>query len=506
MPDPRLLAPGTLLAQRYEIASVVGRGGMSAVYRASDRRLPKAVWAIKEMWADALAPEDRDEAQRLFEREVTILAALSHPALPRVCDTFSENGKQYMVMEFLEGETLEAVVSRQGPIEVCRALRWAVRLADALAYLHERPEPVVFRDMKPPNVMIMANGDIKVIDFGIARFYSDGKHQDTVPFGTPGFAAPEQYGRAQSDPRVDVYGLGATLHYLLTARDPAETVFHFPPPSSLQAGVPPEVDALLGRALALEPADRFPRMREMQSALQHALAAVEAGLSAPPVTSAPTVPLAAPPPIVPAMPVTAPAAAPGSVPRPSATPSTQPLTSLSQGTSGPAFEQAALDFGTVRRGEVQRLNVRVLGEVDGALVSDSRRWLRCEPRRPRGRDPVIQVTVYTSSLREARTHHGLVTLRDKGGDLHLPVRVTLEPTRVSLLSVLLATVLALTTLVPAAGLGAALLFALQYFTCPLDERPALRPFAFVIAALALCNAVLVAGVVLFMRLRGQPAP
>lgn len=511
MTDTRALAPGTILNQRYEIVALVGQGGMSAVYRASDRRLPTAIWAVKEMWVDALGAHEPDEAADLFAREAALLGGLAHPALPRVGDFFSENGRQYLVMEFLEGETLEALVSRQGPVDVSRAVRWAAQLADALAYLHERPAPIVFRDVKPPNVMVTAAGAVKIIDFGIARIYAAGKQQDTVAFGTPGFAAPEQYGRAQSDARVDVYGLGATLHYLLTARDPAESVFQFSPPSTASQRVPPVVDDIVMRAVALEPDRRFATMRDMEAALQGALVSLTASTS--PSSTATNVPALGP--IDTMMPALGAVSVPPTPRPPADSPTTRPLPSaaiappatpptsarlpLPSSAATPTFEVASLDFGRLRRGDTQRLNVRLLGEVEGVLVSDARRWMRVEPRRVAGCDPVAQVVVYTSSLKEGKSHHAVVTLRTKRGNVQLPVSVAIEPARVGLLSVLLAFALTAGSLVPLLGFVPAMLLAFQYFTCPLDERPALRPFALVTATFALCNAAVVAVAVLVAR-------
>lgn len=515
MTDSRVLAPGTLLADRYEIVARIGQGGMSAVYRASDRRLPTATWAVKEMWADALGPNERDEAAKLFQREATLLAGLAHPALPRVSDFFTENGRQYLVMEFLEGETLEALVTRQGPLDVARAVRWATQLADALAYLHERPDPIIFRDVKPPNVMATAAGAVKLIDFGIARIYTSGKPQDTVAFGTPGFAAPEQYGRAQSDPRADVYGLGATLHYLLTARDPAESVFQFAPPSTAQPSVPPVVDDIVMRAVALEPDRRFATMREMEAALQGVLvnpAAPSSPSSAatlgPTVTVTPALGAVSASPASRAsdarsstrpLPLPVPAATASPSPSPSATPPSVSPSAPVSGAGMPIFEVSCLEFGRLRRGDSQRLNVRLRGDVDGVLASDARRWMRVEPRRLEGRDPVVQVAVYTRPLKEGRTHHAVVTLRTKRGSVQLPVSVTIEPARVGLLSVMLALFLTAASLVPLLGFVAALLLAFQYFTCPLDERPALRPFALATVAFTICNGFVVALAVVLVR-------
>lgn len=488
-----LLAPGAVLAQRYQIVDLVGRGGMGAVYRARDLRLPTATWAVKEMWAEQLAPEEQEEARTLFEREAHLLAGLTHPALPHVSDYFTESGRQYLVMEFIEGETLEARVERTGPIPVSDAIRWGVQIGDALAYLHERPEPVIFRDVKPGNVMIRPQGNLKIIDFGIARIYASGKSQDTVAFGTPGYAAPEQYGKMQSDARADVYGLGATLHFLLTGRDPSDNTFRFEPPSKFNPAVPAPLDAVIMRAVALDPEHRYATIREMMAALDSQFSApITARMNVPRPAGAPTAPLSdafAPtllsPPKAPPSPVARPVA-------PGQAPPTQVVTA-------PAFEIPSLSFGRVRRGESRRMNVRIIGDTDGILISSQRKWLRAEPHKIRGRDPVAQLVVNSGSLREGRSHHAVVTLRTRGGLIQLPVSVDVEPCRLSLAGVLLAALLTAGSLIPAIGLIAACLLAVQYFSCPLDERPALRPFAMAASFFALCNAAFVTIAVFALR-------
>jgi hypothetical protein len=457
------------------------------------------------MWADQLDPAEQIEARELFEREALLLAGLSHPALPHVADYFSENGRQYLVMELIEGETLDARILSQGPVEVGQALRWGLQLCDVLRYLHERPQPIIFRDVKPPNIMVNGNGAVKVIDFGIARIYAAGKAQDTVAFGTPGYAAPEQYGKAQSDPRVDIYGLGATLHFLLTGLDPADHPFRFDPPSRTRAAVPPDLDDLVLKAVAVEPDQRWASMREMEQALERLessppTSGVGKGAKTaelPPLPPSPPDPLSAPGPV--ARPAPRGAAVPS---LPASSPGNgRSLASLPPPSKvAPRFETSSFAFGTVRRGETRRVNVRILGEVDGVLASSERRWLRAEPHRVRGRDPVVQLVAYSGPLREGREHHAIVTLKARGGQVQLPVTVEVAPSRVTLGSVLVAALLTAATLIPAIGLAAALLFAFQYFSCPLDERPALRPFALATGFFALCNALVVTVAVFALRM------
>ncbi len=171
-------------------------------------------------------------------------------------------------MDFVAGETLEAKLARapQGlPVDV--VLRAADQLCDVLDYLHNRKKPVIFRDLKPGNIMIDDRGEAKLIDFGIARHFAQGKRSDTTALGTTGYAPPEQYGKGQTDPRSDIYALGATLHHLLTGIDPADKPFAFVSPRSVRPAVPVEVDLAIMRAVEQDPAKRWQGARVMKQAL-----------------------------------------------------------------------------------------------------------------------------------------------------------------------------------------------------------------------------------------------
>jgi serine/threonine protein kinase, bacterial len=264
------LAPQTRLAGRYVILCRVGRGGMGAVYQAADDRITGKMWAIKEMSDAAIIdPQEKQQALDGFRQEAVMLATLDHPNLPKVTDHFSEGGKQYLVMDFIEGETLEERVDREvgKPLPVDEVLGWADQLCDVLAYLHRREPPVIFRDLKPGNVMVTPDGRIKLIDFGIARLFKPGKAADTAFFGTSGYSPREQYGRGQTDARSDVYALGATLYHLLTGDDPTDHPFDFKDVHSLNEQVPEHVAGVIAKALAHDSADRWQSVREMQQAL-----------------------------------------------------------------------------------------------------------------------------------------------------------------------------------------------------------------------------------------------
>ena len=237
------LMPGTLLQGRYRVQRQLGGGGMGIVYLAEDTRLSGRYCAIKVMSPDQLAPQDRNWAIQAFKQEAQLLATLRHPGLAAVNDIFPENGDWYLVMEYVEGESLEDKLRRLpgGRLSAQEALSITRQLCDVLEYLHGCSPPVIFRDLKPSNVMVTPNGQVKLIDFGIARFFKQGQTRDTLNMGTPGYAAPEQYGgMGQSDPRTDVYSLGVVLYRMVTGYDPAEAItpFSLPPAESLVVGDP----------------------------------------------------------------------------------------------------------------------------------------------------------------------------------------------------------------------------------------------------------------------------
>jgi tetratricopeptide (TPR) repeat protein len=249
----------TLLISRYQLVSRIGQGGMGAVYKASDTRLDNRLVAIKEMSKAGLPATLLEEAEAAFEREARLLGKLLHPNLPRIHDHFTENDRSYLVMDFIDGETLEEYLDNKGhvPLPTEQVVNWAEQLCDVLSYLHNHQPPIIFRDLKPANVMISESGHIFLIDFGIARIFKPGQSHDTVALGSPGYAAPEQYGKAQSTPRSDLYSLGALTHCLLTGDDPSERPFFFRPASQLNPAVPSGLSALLQRMLEMD-AERRP--------------------------------------------------------------------------------------------------------------------------------------------------------------------------------------------------------------------------------------------------------
>ena len=264
-PTGRLPAQSRL-AGVYVISGAVGQGGMAAVYQATDIRNNAPV-AIKEMSQDSLAPSELQEALDGFVQEAELLMGLRHKGLPRVSGHFSEGSRHYLVMEYIEGKTLEQRQTSAGGkgLPESDVLTWADQICDVLTYLHNRRPPIIFRDLKPANIMVTAHGRIKLIDFGIARVFVPGRARDTQVLGTPGFAPPEQYGKAQTDPRADVYALGCTLYQLLTGYDPASTPFALPPLNSRAPTISPHVQVAIERATKLDRESRYSLRRRFSA-------------------------------------------------------------------------------------------------------------------------------------------------------------------------------------------------------------------------------------------------
>ncbi len=265
------LAPQSILHQRYLIVRQAGRGGMSAVYQAVDTQSGNHQVAIKEMSQGNLNSNELAEATERFQQETDLLGSLHHPNLPTIYDGFSEDGRSFLVMEYIDGKNLLQMLKDNGgqPLPIAHVLDYAIQLCDVLIYLHSHNPPIIFRDLKPTNVMVKGNGHVMLIDFGIARFFKEGQAQDTVFLGSPGYAPPEQHGTSQTNPRSDLYSLGATLHCCLTGRDPfhASDRFAFPPVQQINPLVPLELDQLIQRMVSLDEKQRPNSALEVRQAL-----------------------------------------------------------------------------------------------------------------------------------------------------------------------------------------------------------------------------------------------
>ena len=229
---------------------------MAAVYQANDTRRGTLV-AIKEMSLSTVPINERAQAIQNFLAEARILSRLNHPNLPTFTDFFTEGARHFLVMEYIDGSTLEEQLDRnKGPFTEPRVLGWARQLCDVLEYLHNQQPTVIFRDMKPGNVMLTPSGRIKLIDFGIARLFRHSGSQDTQLLGTPGFAPPEQYGSAQTDERTDIYSLAMTLFQLLTLSI-SENGFGLTNVHARFPHISPPVARALEKATSLRPEDRY---------------------------------------------------------------------------------------------------------------------------------------------------------------------------------------------------------------------------------------------------------
>lgn len=264
-----------LLKERYRILVPVGQGGFGAVYKVEDTQGGNRLLAMKQINLSALTVREAIEATDAFNREVHLLSDLTSPNLPRIYDYFTDREHWYLVTDFIEGETLEQYLERRrsGRLPQKEVLDIGIQLCRVLHYLHTREPSIIFRDLKPANVMRTSSGHLYLIDFGIARHFKPGQPRDTIPLGSPGYAAPEQYGRAQTTPRADIYSLGALLYQLLTGNDPAQNPFRFER-SPLQAqSIPPRLQSLVLQMVEMH-ANRRPSsmaivMQELEQIVAH---------------------------------------------------------------------------------------------------------------------------------------------------------------------------------------------------------------------------------------------
>ena len=265
------LKPNTILLTRYKIISILGGGGQGAVYQARDLNFPdaKRLVAIKEMHVQGADAGQRASTVKTFQREANILATLSHPAIPKIYDSFEQNDRVYLVMEYINGSDLERILSKTKTLPMKKILEWSIDLCDVLHYLHShQPDTIIFRDMKPANIMIDALGKVRLIDFGIAKVFVSGKRHTMI--GTEGYSAPEQY-KGNVTPLSDIYSLGATLHHVITRKDPRlEPPFSFSERPIDEHNPEASVGFIkvIEKALEFEPGNRFQSCAEMKEALE----------------------------------------------------------------------------------------------------------------------------------------------------------------------------------------------------------------------------------------------
>ena len=240
---------------------------MSIVYLAMDRHLNKQ-WAIKEIKKSGTSQKGVVYVQSLIT-EANLMKKLDHPAIPRIVDIIENDAAIYVVMDYVEGESLDKVLEKFGPQPQEVVLDWTKQLADALNYLHTQNPPIIYRDMKPANVMLKPDGTVKLIDFGTAREYKGTSIADTVVLGTPGYAAPEQYGKRETDGRTDIYCLGMTMHTLLTGQNPCAPDYEYFPVRHWNPEIHEGIERVIENCVRPDPEDRFQNCTELLYALEN---------------------------------------------------------------------------------------------------------------------------------------------------------------------------------------------------------------------------------------------
>ena len=258
---------GTVIEGKYEILKLIGTGGMSYVYLAMDKRLNKQ-WAVKEIKKTANGKNDEIIENSLLT-EANLMKKLDHPALPRIVDIIDNGETIYVIMDYIEGESLDKILCEYGAQPQELVIDWAKQVCDALQYLHSQNPPIIYRDMKPSNIMLKPEGNIKIIDFGIAREYKEQSLADTKVLGTKGYASPEHYGNRQTDARSDIYTLGMTMHHLLTGADPRPADYMYAPIRQWNPELSGGLERIIDKCTALNPDERYQTCNELMYALEH---------------------------------------------------------------------------------------------------------------------------------------------------------------------------------------------------------------------------------------------
>ena len=262
-----MLENGTVIDGKYEILSKVGQGGMSVVYLALNRKAMKQ-WAIKEVRRDGV--KDFEVVKQSLVAETDMLKKLSHPNLPDIVDIIENDDSFFIVMDYIEGKPLSKRIEETGAQPEEFVVEWAKQLCDVLDYLHTRQPAIIYRDMKPSNVMLKPDGSVCLIDFGTAREYKGTNIQDTTCLGTIGYAAPEQFGgQGETDARTDIYCLGATLYHLVTGHSPAEPPYEMHPIRYWDDRLSPGLEAIILKCIQKNPADRYQSCAELKYALEN---------------------------------------------------------------------------------------------------------------------------------------------------------------------------------------------------------------------------------------------
>ena len=261
-----MLEIGSLVDGKYKILNVIGKGGMSVVYLAMNERANKQ-WAIKEIRKDGV--QNYEVVRQGLIAETNLLKRLSHPNLPSIVDVIDDKDTFLIVMDYIEGIPLSQVLE-EGKQPQEKVVDWALQLCSVLQYLHSQDNPIIYRDMKPSNVMLKPDGSVMLIDFGTARTFKHNRIEDTTCLGTVGYAAPEQFGgRGQTDARTDIYCLGATLYHLVTGQNPSEPPYEMYPITEWDSTLSTGLESIIWQCTQQNPDDRFQNCEELKFALEH---------------------------------------------------------------------------------------------------------------------------------------------------------------------------------------------------------------------------------------------
>lgn len=261
---PGEIKNGDVVKGKYKIIEEIGFGGTSTVFKARDNTLNKA-WAIKEIHKNL----DPSEEKKLLA-EADMMRRINHPAFPRILDIYEEHGNNYIIMDYIEGEPLMKLLQQEGPFDQEQVVTWALELCEILSYLHDMTPPIIYRDMKPSNLILRKDGKINIIDFGTARTYKDGKLEDTVRLGTRGYAPPEQaYGKGQTDARSDIYALGVTMYTLLTGLNPARPPYEIAPIRSINPSLSTGLEKIINKCTKADPDKRYQKAEYLAFALKN---------------------------------------------------------------------------------------------------------------------------------------------------------------------------------------------------------------------------------------------
>lgn len=261
-----VIKAGDVIGGRYKIIKKIGQGGMSDIYLASDNQ--DGIYRAVKILRKTEGIVNRGIYRNVFVSEVNMMKHCVHPAFPKIIDNF-EDDPYIIVMEYIEGESLDKVILKKGGQSEEKVIEWAKQLCYLLDYLHQQNPPVIYRDMKPSNIILESNGTLHLVDFGAARVYKADSITDTMIFGTRGYASPEQHCLRQTDCRADLFSLGMTLHHLLTGIDPRASGYMYTSVRNWNLSLSKRIEKIVDKCTAINPEDRYQNCNELLYDLEH---------------------------------------------------------------------------------------------------------------------------------------------------------------------------------------------------------------------------------------------